>query len=232
VPSWARIIVGSGITLGSLSAILLNVVFHHIGHGRGPAIANRPGHGQVRLAEINEMSLPEFVQTFGRLFQGPTWVVENAYLQRPFSDTSALRTAFQEALFAGTPQQQHELMEAYPALGGEAVAEGAAGEDSTLDQASAGLTHLTEDDHSAFREVTTAYQEKFGFPLIVCVRDVPDRERILEQGRTRMHNSPTQEHAAALIEIAKIAGHRYDDFVADANPIHSARTQRYASTAL
>ena len=41
-----------------------------------------------------------------------------------------------------------------------------------------------------------------------------------------MENSPTQEHAAALIEIAKIADHRFDDLVADANPIHSARNRR------
>jgi uric acid transporter len=45
-------------------------------------------------------------------------------------------------------------------------------------------------------------------------------------GRQRMHNSPTQEHAAALIEIAKIANHRCDDLVADANPIATARTRR------
>ena len=39
-----------------------------------------------------------------------------------------------------------------------------------------------------------------------------------------MNNSPTQEHARALIEIATIANHRFDELVADANPIHSART--------
>ena len=45
----------------------------------------------------------------------------------------------------------------------------------------------------------------------------------LRQGWDRLNNSPTQEHAAALIEIAKIATHRFDDLVGDANPIHSAR---------
>lgn len=44
--------------------------------------------------------------------------------------------------------------------------------------------------------------------------------------------SQAQEHTAALIEIAKIAGHRFGDLVADANPIRSARTQRYGSTTL
>lgn len=232
VPPWAQIIFGSGITLGSITAIGLNAVFHHMGRGSGAAVAGTPGHRQVRLQDVNGMSRDEFVATFGSLFQGPTWVVENAYPQRPFSDTSALRLALQEALFAATPEQQRELMHAYPALGCEAVAEGAAGERSTLDQASAGLTRLTEEDHAAFREVTTEYREKFGFPLIVCVRENPSRERILEQGRARLQNSRTQEHAAALIEIAKIAAHRFDDLVADANPIHSARTQRYGAATL
>ena len=232
VPSWAQIILGSGITLGSITAIGLNAVFHHVGHSHGAAVAGAPGQPQVRLEDVNAMSAEEFVDTFGRLFQGPTWVVENAYTQRPFSSTSALRLAFQEALFAATPEEQRQLMDAYPALGSDTVAEGSAGEQSTLDQAAAGLTWLTEDDHAAFRAMTAAYREKFGFPLIVCVRDNPSRERILEQGRARLENSSTQEHAAALIEIAKIAGHRFDDLVADANPIHSARTQRYGATSL
>jgi OHCU decarboxylase len=227
VPSWMQIILGSGITLGSLTAIILNVVFHHLGRGGGPAIAGTPGRGQIRLEQVNAMTQEQFVNTFGRLFQGPSWVVENAYTQRPFEDTHALRRAFQEALFAATPEQQRDLMSYYPALGSDAVAHGERGEESVRDQATAGLTRLTDEDHAAFEELTRAYQEKFGFPLIVCVRDLPSRDAILEAGWRRMHNSPTQEHAAALIEIAKIANHRFDDLVAEANPIHTARTQRF-----
>ena len=57
------------------------------------------------------------------------------------------------------------------------------------------------------------------------MRDRASFKQILEQGRHRLDNSPTQEHAIALIEIANIAGHRFDDLVADANPIYSARTR-------
>jgi OHCU decarboxylase len=227
VPPWAQIILGSGITLGSLTAILLNVVFHHAGTGRGPAVGGTPGHGEIRLGQVNEMSEDEFVRAFGRIVQGPTWAVRNAYAQRPFADTHDLRTAFQEALFGATPDQQRELMTHYPALGSEAVAEGESGEMSVRDQESVGLTRLADEDFAAFRELTSEYEARFGFPLIVCVRDMHGREQILRQGRTRLHNSPAQEHAAALIEIAKIAGHRFDDLVAGANPIHTARTQRY-----
>jgi hypothetical protein len=39
----------------------------------------------------------------------------------------------------------------------------------------------------------------------------------------------TASAAAALVETAKIAGYRFDDLVADANPIHSARTRSLES---
>ena len=84
VPDWAQIIFGSGITLGSITAILLNLIFHHIGKGHGPAVAGTPGDHLVRLDQVNTMSSEEFVHTFAGLFQGPEWVVERAYAQRPF----------------------------------------------------------------------------------------------------------------------------------------------------
>ena len=86
VPEGVRIIFGSGITLGSLVAILLNYVFHHVGRDRGPAVAGRPGD-EVTLAEVNQMSREQFASTFGSIYQGPSWVVERAWERRPFSDT-------------------------------------------------------------------------------------------------------------------------------------------------
>ena len=88
-----------------------------------------------------------------------------------------------------------------------------------------GLTRLTEAEHQELAELTKAYRERFGFPLIVSVRDEQNIDQILRSGWERLNNSPTQEHAAALIEIAKIAKHRFDELVADANPILSARTR-------
>jgi OHCU decarboxylase len=205
----------------------VNLLLLNMGRSRGAAVAGAPGTGQVRLDQVNAMSREEFADTFGPLFQGPRWMVETAYDQRPFTDTQDLRRAFQEALFTASPEQQEELMSFYPSLGSDAVASGDEGAYSHTDQATAGLTRLTDEDHAAFAELTNAYREKFGIPLIVAVRDAGDRKRILESGWARMNNSPAQEHATALIEIAKIANHRFDDLVAEANPIHTARTQRF-----
>lgn len=224
VPDWAEIIFGSGITLGSLTAILLNILFHHVGKDFGPAVAGMPGDS-VRLDQVNQMSRAEFVDTFAGLFQGPRWMVERAWQQRPFADTHALRRAFQDALFGGSAEEQRQLIESYPDLGSRLVADGITGEESLRDQSSRGLTHLAEPDQEALTALTDAYRERFGFPLVISVRDTPSLDRILAEGASRLGNCERQEHAAALIEIAKIAGHRFDDFLREANPIHSARTR-------
>jgi uric acid transporter len=229
VPEWAQIIFGSGITLGSITAILLNLIFHHIGKSRGPAVAGTPGDHLVRLEQVNNMSSEEFVRTFSGLFQGPDWVVERAYAQRPFSDTQDLRRAFQEALFAATVEEQEQLINSYPDLGAQSVASGEEGEHSLSDQGALGLHRLAEKEHEELASLTHAYREQFGFPLVTAVRDQTSFDQVLANGWQRMNNSPTQEHATALIEIAKIATHRFDELVANANPIHTARTRHLES---
>ena len=150
VPDWAQIIFGSGITLGSLCAILLNLVFHHVGKDFGPAVAGRPGAGVIRLDQVNEMTREEFVDTFGRLVQGPQWVAERAYDQRPFTDTHDLRISFQEALFSSDRSEQHDLFTFYPDLGSDAVEGDTRGEESARDQGAVGLTLLNDEDHEQF----------------------------------------------------------------------------------
>jgi OHCU decarboxylase len=224
VPQWAQIILGSGITLGSITAIALNLLFHHVGSSRGPAVAGAPG-ALVRLAEVNEMTRDQFADTFGNLFQGPRWVVERAFDSRPFADTSDLRRAFQEALFSAGDDEQRQLIDSYPDLGADSVADGDEGDGSLRDQSLLGLTRLDDKAHGELSELTTQYRDRFGFPLVTCVRDRDSFEQVLRTGWERLNNSRTQEHAAALVEIAKIAGYRFDDLVADANPIHSARAR-------
>ena len=223
VPDWAQIIFGSGITLGSLCAILLNLIFHHVGKNFGPAVAGTPGTGVIRLDQVNDMSRENFVETFGRLFQGPSWVAERAYDQRPFKDTHDLRMAFQESLFSADRTEQRDLLSFYPDLGSDAVEGETRSEESARDQGHVGLTMLNDEDHEEFAHLTEAYRDRFGIPLIVSVRDVEKRNQILKSGWERMQNAPTQEFAAAVIEVAKIANHRFDDLVADASPILGAR---------
>jgi OHCU decarboxylase len=86
-----------------------------------------------------------------------------------------------------------------------------------MDQAAAGLDRLSRDEHQTFDELTTAYRERFGFPLVIAVRE-NTKESILRQGNSRLNNAPVVEQATALVEIAKIANLRLLDRVEESTP--------------
>jgi 2-oxo-4-hydroxy-4-carboxy--5-ureidoimidazoline (OHCU) decarboxylase len=169
------------------------------------------------------MSLPQFEQTFGGLFEGTPWVLQRAYAAKPFADTFALRGAFHDALLTGSPEEQLELMNSFADLGSEGDAANA----YLLDHDTAGIGGLEENALAAVHELAVAYRAHFGFPLIVCAREVERYERVLSGGWSRMANSPAVERSSGLIEIARIANYRFDELVANANPIAAAHVQAW-----
>jgi xanthine permease len=119
-PDELQIIVGSGITMGSLSAILLNLIFNVLAGKRNlvEEVDPTPRHEEkITLDQVNHLSREEFVERFGRLFQGPDWVAEEAWEQRPFRSLYDLRHTFQDALFEAPAERQVELLSSYPDLG-------------------------------------------------------------------------------------------------------------------
>lgn len=239
VPSELQTIVGSGITMGSLSAIILNLVFNVLTR-KGPAdqraesiSAEMPE--KLSLEQVNELDKEEFVERFGKLFQDGTWIAEETWQKHPFESLYELRSAFQDVLFDASEERQINLIRAHPELGNlartdEASADigltpeeydalstaaigGVGGPLSFRDQASVGLNRLSPDEYEAFQNMNKTYEETFGFPLIIAVRDRNTKEEILENGQSRLDNPPAQERATAIVEISKIANFRLEDLV-------------------
>ena len=231
-----QIIFGSGITMGALSAILLNL-FMHILVGKKDRAADfaleHEGPTRITIDDVNALDREGFVERFKSLFQGPTWIAERAYESRPFRDISELRAAFQDAIFDAPRDEQLELLRSYPALGRMAHRDEAAadlgippeqidslmtvsglGPESLRDQSSAGLDRLSRSEFERFTRLNQAYEERFGFPFIIAVRG-NTKEGILASGLARLENPPAQERATALVEIAKIANLRLLDQVDD-----------------
>lgn len=235
-PSGAQIIVGNSITMGSLAAILLNIVFKVL-NGKGGLVEEVTPTSQlpekISLNQVNHLSKKEFVEKFGRLFQDGDWVAEYAWQKHPFQSLYELRRTFQEAVFEAPPERQIELLRSYPDLGRilrteqtssssanannayevmQIPVEGLLTLESLRDQSSAGLDRLSPEEYESFSSLNKAYHDKFDFPLVVCVRE-NTKETILASGKDRLENSPTQEKAIALVEIAKIANLRLQDLV-------------------
>jgi OHCU decarboxylase len=220
MPKNVQAFLNSGITTGSIAAILLNLLLNYFG-GRPDAAASTRRRATVE--ELNSMPREEFVSLVAPVYQGESGIADAVADRRPFVDANELRAAMQDQLFSLPWEQQTELMRSYPSLAGEELLAGDLGEYSVVDQAAAGLTFLGEEDQQAFTEVNRAYRDKFGFPLIVAARELTS-EQVLEQAWHRLDNSPTQEHAAALLEIAKIAHHRLEDAVEGTNPSGSTHS--------
>ena len=220
MPSWLQIIFGSGVTIGSLTAIILNLLFFHIGRPASPDVAVVDGK-KINLDDINAMDRDQFVATFSSMFSAHTWPVERAWESRPFASVSELRSSFEDAVLAASPEEAEELIASYTDVV-SLVLDGAGDEQASSDTSSLSVGEVSSEEAEELRALAAAYREKFGRPLVICVDNVVDRKHLLSSGWRRVEHSPAREARFALGEVIDIADLRFDQLVADANPMRAA----------
>ena len=220
MPSWLQIIFGSGVTIGSLTAIILNILFFHIGRQASPDVAVVDGK-KINLDDVNAMDRDQFVATFSSMFSSHTWPVERAWESRPFASVSELRSSFEDAVLAASPEEAEELIASYTDVV-SLVLDGAGDEQASTDTSSLSVGDVTPEEAEELRALAAAYREKFGRPLVICVDNVVDRKHLLSSGWRRVEHSPAREARFALGEVIDIADLRFDQLVADANPMRAA----------
>jgi OHCU decarboxylase len=201
--------------MGSITAILLNLIFNVWG-GKSNLVTKVlpvPQHDDVlSIDQVNQMdrhsSSPSSADSSRARPGSPS---------RPTTPTrsrtcTTLRRAFHDVLFEAPADKQLELIQSYPDIGSVFRADTTASVLSVKDQAFAGLDRLDSDEINNLGDLTSAYRKKFGFPLIIAIRE-NTKETILRAGNARLQNSPAAEQATALVEIAKIANLRLLDIV-------------------
>ena len=220
MPSWLQIIFGSGVTIGSLTAIILNLLFFHIGRQASPDVAVVDGK-KINLDDVNAMDRDQFVETFSSMFSAHTWPVERAWESRPFASVSELRSSFEDAVLAASPEEAEELIASYTDVV-SLILDGAGDEQARSDTSSLSVGEVSTEEAEELRALAAAYREKFGRPLVICVDNVVDRKHLLSSGWRRVEHSPAREARFALGEVIDIADLRFDQLVADANPMRAA----------
>lgn len=166
----------------------------------------------LTLPEVNTLSDQAFADAFAGVLEHSPQYARFAARQRPFADAEAVAAAFAAAVQQDSPDAQLALIRAHPDLAGKAALAGELTLESAHEQASAGLDRLTPDEYAEFHRLNAAYHEQFGLPYVVCVRE-NTKDSIFEGARRRLSNTPEQERAAALHEIARIARLRVLDLV-------------------
>lgn len=230
MPPWLAILFGSGVTIGSLTAVILNLLFFHIGHQDGADVALVRGRA-VSLEKVNAMGREEFVEVFSQLYMDASWPAERVWEQRPFASTTDLRQAFEDVVLSSSQDEQDALLSSYLDIA-DLLLTGQSDDDATnaqaqMDTASLALGSFNDAEAAELRGISAAYQEKFSRPLVMCVERISDRHQLLARGWSRVHSSPARESHSAIAEVIDIANERFDAMVADANPIRSAWSRKF-----
>ena len=104
------------------------------------------------------------------------------------------------------------MLNAHPDLAGKLAQAKRLTENSTAEQASAGLDALTDAERASFEDLNAQYVAKHGFPFIIAVRD-HDKAGILAAFQRRIGNDREAEMAEACRQVERITELRLKDLL-------------------
>lgn len=163
------------------------------------------------LDQLNLLPERDFVAALDGVFEHAPWVAAAAAGRRPFAGVTQLHDALMAAVQAAPSDVCITFLRGHPALAPKALADPDLTLESRAEQGGLGMTSLG-DRLAWFEAASSAYEARFGFPFIVCVRrQTPPF--VLSGLERRLTNSPDQERAAALAEIGHITRLRLVDRV-------------------
>jgi OHCU decarboxylase len=161
----------------------------------------------VKMQRPCEMDCAHFVTAFGGIFEHSPWIAEAAHGLElgPAHDCAAgVHNALARVFRSASTEQRLGVLTAHPDLAGKLAAANRLTEESTAEQASAGLDSLTEAEHQALTQMNAVYTDKFGFPFIIAVRD-HTKEDIIDAFQRRIDNDRETEFAEACRQVERIA---------------------------
>ena len=162
----------------------------------------------MNLSNVNALSTEAFVTEFGDVAEHSPWVARAAAQHRPFASRQAMVDAFSAAVTAATSGDQLTLIRAHPDLATKTKLT----EDSTNEQAGAGLSTLSREEFARFTRLNDLYKSRFGFPFIFAVKGAT-KHQILTSFEHRVNASPADEFAMAVSQICRIFRFRIEDRV-------------------
>lgn len=177
-------------------------------------------HPHSRCTEVNatdpaRMSGEAFVSRFGGVFEHSPWIAIRALNRRKSEDggsVESLHGLLCDVFRSASEGERLGVLTAHPDLAGRLALAGKLTNDSTKEQASAGLDNLNEQELARFTELNARYTGKFRFPFIMAVKGRSKGE-ILEAFEHRVENDPETEFATACSQVERIALLRLKDLL-------------------
>ncbi len=202
-----------------LQHFLEHVLAHdHVWLARRIDIANYwartypPALPSLRPATLNRS---EFLDAFGGIFEHSPWIAEQAWhdeLGPAHNSAIGLHHALCRVFRSASRDRRLSVLNAHPDLAGKLAAAKLLTEQSTGEQASAGLDRLTAQERATFMQLNQDYRDRHGFPFIIAVRDYT-RAQIMREFGQRIANTSEDEFAMACAQVERIAWYRVKEIL-------------------
>ena len=155
----------------------------------------------------------EFVKLFGGVYEHSPWVAQQTWLKGlddRHDNVQELSDALAQTVDAANDEIKLALIVSHPDLAGRAAQAGELTDESTSEQAGAGIDQCNEEEFERFQKFNAAYKQKFSFPFVMAVKG-SNRHLILAAFEERLENSYECEFDRAISEIHKIARFRLEE---------------------
>jgi OHCU decarboxylase len=164
-------------------------------------------HPPQNFARPSEMNRNEFVAAYGGVFEHSAWIAEGAFDLElgPAHDTVVgLHSALARVFRSSSETARLKVLNAHPDLAGKLAQANRLTDESTAEQAGAGLDSLTDAERQNFGDLNERYTRKHGFPFIIAVRD-NTKTLITDAFERRIENDRDTEFAEACKQVERIA---------------------------
>ena len=169
---------------------------------------------RFRLDAINALDQEAFIAALGPVFENSPWVAQAAWASRPFADIGELHRSMFSVIEQAERHIVLDFLNAHPALAGKEAVAGEMTQESTGEQASAGLDALSPEEFGRMAALNQEYLGRHGFPFVIAVRG-HTKESIFSEFERRIGEGTEAELQAAFAQIAIISRGRLDRVVLD-----------------
>ncbi|CAH1777813.1 unnamed protein product [Owenia fusiformis] len=164
----------------------------------------------LSMDSVNAMGYDNFINTFRNVVEHCPLAAASVWADRPFSSEKDLGEAFGAFLDSLSNNGKEGVLRLHPDLAGRIAKSGTLSKESSLEQSQAGLLDLTEDEQKQLGERNKLYQDKFGFPFVICVRE--NKKNAIIQGiKERLEHTKEEECEIGVENVKRIALLRIHD---------------------
>ncbi|KAJ7350229.1 hypothetical protein OS493_037692 [Desmophyllum pertusum] len=164
---------------------------------------------KLSISAVNELDYRDFIHKFGSVVEMTSLCAAAVCAKRPFWSFDSFVAAMCQFIDDLPEDGRAGILRSHPDLADRLES---LTPESQREQTQAGITALSMDEIKQLKHYNRLYNDKFGFPFVICAR-LNNKDAILGGIQTRLYNNGDQELKCGIEEVKKIMLLRMKDLV-------------------